>query len=89
MAQAALATKNGATPKRLKTAKGAGSSLFSATDGLHPGEKLLSTAEQLGMKVEDVDFAVYMDQQDPLRHLRDEFFYPKMKDLVTSEVFLF
>ena len=84
MAQATLVT-NGSAAKRLKLAKGDGS-LFSMKDGLHPGEKLLSIAKQLGCSVEDVEFALYMDKNDPLRHLRDEFFYPKMKDLESSEI---
>ena len=84
MAQATLVT-NGSAAKQLKLAKGDGS-LFSMKDGLHPGEKLLSIAKQLGCSVEDVEFALYMDQNDPLRRLRDEFFYPKMKDLESSEI---
>ena len=84
MAQATLVT-NGSAAKRLKLAKGDGS-LLGMKDGLHPGEKLLSIAKQLGCSVEDVEFALYMDQNDPLRRLRDEFFYPKMKDLESSEI---
>lgn len=55
------------------------------TDELHPAEKLLATAKKLGKEVEDLEFALYMDEQDPIKHLRNEFFYPKMKDLVTSK----
>lgn len=52
----------------------------------HPSTALLALAAKLGREVENLEFAQYMDQHDPLRHLRDEFFYPKMKDLVTSRV---
>lgn len=83
MAESTVVT-DGSAAKRLKLSKGAGN-LFSRTDGLHPSEKLLSIAKQLDVSVEDAKFALYMDQNDPLRHLRDEFFYPKMKDLKFSE----
>jgi hypothetical protein len=59
--------------------------LFNVADGFHPAEKLLAAAKNYGKEVEDLEFALYMDEQDPIRHLRNEFFYPKMKDLVTSK----
>ncbi|KAK7468216.1 hypothetical protein BaRGS_00036539, partial [Batillaria attramentaria] len=89
MAQAAV-VNNGPAAKRSKPLPPENS-----TDGchpadslgdLHPGEKLLALASRLGVEVEDLKFAQYMDQQDPIRHLRDEFFYPKMKDLVTTDL---
>lgn len=59
-------------------------SVFADNDS-HPGDKLLCIATKLGLTVEDEAFAEYMDEQDPLRSLREEFFYPKMKDLVSSK----
>ncbi|PVD31768.1 hypothetical protein C0Q70_07186 [Pomacea canaliculata] len=60
-------------------------SVFAADDS-HPGDKLLCIATKLGLTVEDEAFAEYMDEQDPLRSLREEFFYPKMKDLVSTDL---
>ena len=40
-----------------------------------------SLAEELGYNIEDLEFARQMDSRDPLKHLRDEFIFPKMKDL--------
>ena len=40
-----------------------------------------SLAEELRCNIEDLEFARQMDSRDPLRHLRDEFIFPKMKDL--------
>ncbi|KAK7091303.1 hypothetical protein V1264_009004 [Littorina saxatilis] len=84
MAEAAVAA-NGTTTSHSKSSKDAGH-IFNSQDGLHPSEKLLSIAKQLNKNVEDLDFALYMDEQDPLRHLRNDFFYPKMKDLVSTDV---
>uniref|UniRef100_A0A5S6QFW1 Kynureninase n=1 Tax=Trichuris muris TaxID=70415 RepID=A0A5S6QFW1_TRIMR len=43
---------------------------------------LLETiAKQQGFAVTDVAFAKYMDENDPLKHLRRLFLYPKMADL--------
>lgn len=53
---------------------------------LHPGEKLLAIASRLGREVEDLEFAQHMDEHDPLKHLRADFFYPKMKDLLTTDL---
>ncbi|XP_041361628.1 kynureninase-like isoform X2 [Gigantopelta aegis] len=48
---------------------------------VHPAKELNTIAEKLGCDVSDLEFAQYMDEHDELRHLRNEFFYPKMKDL--------
>ena len=47
----------------------------------HPLEDLLEVSAKTGYQLEDVEFARHMDSVDPLRHLRDEFCYPKMKTL--------
>ncbi|CDW51987.1 kynureninase [Trichuris trichiura] len=38
-------------------------------------------AVQHGIPVTDAAFAKHMDEQDPLKHLRDHFLYPRMRDL--------
>ena len=47
----------------------------------HPLDDLLKISTETGHQLEDVKFARYMDSIDPLRHLRDEFCYPRMKTL--------
>lgn len=47
----------------------------------HPVEELLALSKQTGYDLESVEFARHMDSVDPLRHLRQEFYYPKMKTL--------
>ena len=49
--------------------------------GLSPLEELLTISADQGYELEDLEFARYMDKQDPLANLRNEFYYPKMKDL--------
>lgn len=46
-----------------------------------PLDDLLAVSSKIGYQLEDVKFAQYMDSIDPLRHLRNEFCYPKMKTL--------
>ena len=53
----------------------------------YPCCQLSSLANTMRMTVEQEEFAKHLDEQDPLRHLRDDFFYPKMKDLVSSNFF--
>lgn len=77
--------RNNAPAKGLKVSDES-EKLFCTTDGLHPVEKLLATAKTVGKDLEDLEFALYMDQQDPIRHLRNEFCYPKMKDLVSTDL---
>ncbi|KAK3583179.1 hypothetical protein CHS0354_025698 [Potamilus streckersoni] len=47
----------------------------------HPYRELKRIVEKIGVNLEDRAFALYMDQEDPLSHLRKEFAYPKMKML--------
>lgn len=54
------------------------------SDDLAPGEKLVSLACSVGRGVEDAEFAEYLDQHDPLRHLRAEFIFPRKKHLATG-----
>ncbi|XP_038645875.1 kynureninase [Scyliorhinus canicula] len=46
-----------------------------------PGQILECTASILGCSITDERLAIYLDQEDELRHVRDEFHMPKMKDL--------
>lgn len=59
-----MSTENGPSLKKMKT-------------GSHPADELKSEAEKLGCKITDLKFARHMDSVDPVRHLRDMFFYPK------------
>ncbi|XP_078084141.1 kynureninase [Mustelus asterias] len=46
-----------------------------------PGQILEHTASILGCSITDEKLATYLDGEDELRHFRDEFYMPKMKDL--------
>ena len=46
-----------------------------------PLDELLTIASEQGYELEDLEFSRYMDKHDPLANLRNEFYYPKMKDL--------
>ncbi len=48
---------------------------------LHPVEILLKKAKLFGHDIKEKDFAIQMDSVDPVRHLRQEFHYPKSIDL--------
>lgn len=50
----------------------------------HPLDELKGIAKDSGLSLEDLEFAKLMDAQDPLKHLRDEFHYPKMGDMLHS-----
>ncbi|XP_070534831.1 kynureninase-like [Ptychodera flava] len=54
----------------------------------HPRERLLEKAMEFGCDVTDLEFAMQMDHRDPLQRFRNEFFYPKMKDLPKVDVSL-
>ncbi|XP_060562958.1 kynureninase-like isoform X2 [Ruditapes philippinarum] len=47
----------------------------------HPLEELQAISQQIGHDLDTVEFARHMDSIDPLRYLRQEFCYPKMKTL--------
>ncbi|XP_067843296.1 kynureninase [Heptranchias perlo] len=49
--------------------------------GNSPGQILEHTASILGCSITDEKLAIYLDQQDELQHLRDQFHIPKIKDL--------
>ena len=55
---------------------------------VHPMEELLAVSADTGYQLEDLEFARYMDSGDPLKHLRDEFCYPKMKTLGAGRTIL-
>ncbi|XP_061181559.1 kynureninase-like [Saccostrea echinata] len=54
----------------------------------HPRDSLEKIASDQGLDLTDRKFAEYMDSVDPLRHLRDDFCYPKMKDLQKTDLSL-
>lgn len=47
----------------------------------HPAETLQSISKKKGLSIESLEFAKFMDQNDPLGKLRQDFNYPKMKEL--------
>ncbi|XP_072327801.1 kynureninase isoform X3 [Scyliorhinus torazame] len=53
-----------------------------------PGQILERTASILGCSITDEKLAIYLDQEDELRHVRDEFHIPKMKDLPSIDLTL-
>jgi hypothetical protein len=55
--------------------------LYRLNDKQSPQTFLESKANQSQFKLCDEEFAVYMDSQDPLGSIRQEFFYPKMATL--------
>nr|XP_011423822.2 kynureninase [Crassostrea gigas]XP_034302418.1 kynureninase [Crassostrea gigas] len=52
----------------------------------HPLERLKVIAQEQGLDLTDRRFAEYMDSIDPIRHLREDFCYPKMKDLPKTDL---
>ena len=56
------------------------------TEKPHPLEELLKISETIGHDLDTVEFANHMDSIDPLKHLREEFHYPKMKTLSSGIV---
>ena len=54
---------------------------YSEQVNYEPARTLLGLAKEQNLEVTDEAFARLLDQQDELRNLRDEFHYPKMKDL--------
>ena len=49
--------------------------------GKYPLNQLLAISSEIGYELEDLQFAKYMDRKDFIGHLRNEFYYPKMKNL--------
>ncbi|XP_028662344.1 kynureninase [Erpetoichthys calabaricus] len=45
-------------------------------------------SSELGCRITDEKFAQYLDEQDELKHLRDNFLIPKVKDLPTADLSL-
>lgn len=54
----------------------------------HPLERLKEISQEQGLDLTDRRFAEYMDSVDPIRHLRKDFCYPKMKDLPKTDLSL-
>ncbi len=48
---------------------------------IHPVEILQKKAKLFGHDITEKEFAIQMDSSDPIRHLRQEFHYPKSMDL--------
>ena len=51
-----------------------------------PTQTLLRLAKEKNLEITDVAFASLLDEQDELKGFRDEFYYPKMKDLPLGEL---
>ncbi|XP_033758332.1 kynureninase-like [Pecten maximus] len=54
--------------------------------GPHPCDTLKQIANTLNCDITDGKFAQHMDEHDPLKDLRQEFFYPKMKDVLGADL---
>nr|XP_022322926.1 kynureninase-like isoform X2 [Crassostrea virginica]XP_022322997.1 kynureninase-like isoform X2 [Crassostrea virginica] len=54
----------------------------------HPLDQLEEIARGQGLDITDRKFAEYMDSIDPIGHLREDFCYPKMKDLPKTDLSL-
>ncbi|XP_052765596.1 kynureninase-like [Mya arenaria] len=52
-----------------------------ATDRPHPIQELRQVAKEINHDLDTLEFARHMDAIDPLRGLREDFHYPKMKTL--------
>ena len=51
-----------------------------------PFQTLVQLAKSAELQITDAGFAKMLDERDELKNLRDEFFYPKMKDLPSGEL---
>ena len=51
-----------------------------------PAQTLLRLLKESNLEITDVAFANLLDEQDELKSLRDEFHYPKVKDLPLSKL---
>ncbi|KAH9491998.1 hypothetical protein Btru_029597 [Bulinus truncatus] len=51
----------------------------------HPVVELKRIASENNMSLSDLKFSRYMDERDPLRHLRQEFHYPKMSEVLHTD----
>ncbi|GFR81651.1 kynureninase [Elysia marginata] len=51
----------------------------------HPLEILQTISDESGLKLTDENFAKLMDERDPLKHLRDEFHYPTMGQILHTD----
>lgn len=51
-----------------------------------PAQTLLRLLKENNLEITDVAFANLLDEQDELKSLRDEFHYPKVKDLPLSKL---
>lgn len=50
-------------------------------EGLTPKERVEQVGALLGCSPTSAEVALYLDKHDQLRHLRDEFFLPKVAEL--------
>lgn len=51
-----------------------------------PFQTLLRLAKSSEVEITDTEFARLLDEQDELKNLREEFHYPKMKDLPSGKL---
>ncbi|XP_044159040.1 kynureninase-like [Bufo gargarizans] len=58
---------------------------MNTSNDMSPVTRLESIASQLGCSVLDEDLALYLDNEDELKHLRQCFHIPKIKDLPTTD----
>ena len=51
-----------------------------------PCQTLLRLAKSAELEITDAEFARLMDDKDDLKNFREEFYYPKVKDLPLGEL---
>ncbi|XP_021364292.1 kynureninase-like isoform X1 [Mizuhopecten yessoensis] len=57
-------------------------------DALHPCDELKRIAKELDCEMTEKEFAKHMDNIDPLQSLRQDFYYPKMKEVLGTDLSL-
>ena len=54
---------------------------YSEQLNFEPARTVLRLAKESNLEITDEAFAKLLDEQDELKNFRQEFYYPKMKDL--------
>lgn len=65
----------------VKVQQDGGTNACGANDSLTPQEDMLKKAAHWKCTITSLTFAQKMDAQDQLRHFRNQFHYPKSRDL--------
>ena len=49
---------------------------------MNPAEELLLLAKKQSLEIDDEAFAKYLDDKDEIRHLRKQFYIPRVSELL-------